>query len=115
MDLVIQVQAQRPTNLDSALQVAQHMEAVMRAVISKSSKPVRTVVQDAGNPRVEVELRDLTAGQSIYSNCCSSWGGRSRYYRGVVEKAELNGSGHPSRYPVGMRREAEQKRLENEW
>ena len=47
VDLVIQVQAQLPTNLDSALQVAQHMEAVMRTVNSKSSKPVRTVVQGA--------------------------------------------------------------------
>ena len=62
VDLVIQVQAQRPINFDSSLQVAQHMETVMRTVISKSSK-LRTVVQGAENPRVEVELRDLKAGQ----------------------------------------------------
>ena len=52
--IVIQVQAQRRTNLDSALQVAQHMEAVMRTVISMSSKPVRTVIQGAGDPREEL-------------------------------------------------------------
>ena len=62
-DLVIRVQAQRPTNLDSALQMAQHMEAVMRRVTSKSSKPVRAVAQGAGDPRVEGGLRDLKAGQ----------------------------------------------------
>ena len=44
-DLVIQVHAQRPTNLDCALQVAQHMEAVMRTVTSRSSKAVRAVAQ----------------------------------------------------------------------
>ena len=62
-DLLIQVQPQRPTNLDSALQVAQHMEAVMRTVTSKSSKPVRVVLQGAGDGWLEEQVRDLQAGQ----------------------------------------------------
>ena len=62
-DLVNQVQAQRPTNLDSALQVEQHMEAVMRTVTSRSSKAVRAVVQDTIDPRVAAALKELKAGQ----------------------------------------------------
>lgn len=60
---MVHFQAQRPTNLDSALQVAQHMETVMKTLSSKSSKTVRAVVQRAGDPRVDAELRDFRAGQ----------------------------------------------------
>ena len=47
-DLAIQVQAQRPINLDSALQVAQNMKGVMRMVTSKLNKPVRAEGQGLG-------------------------------------------------------------------
>ena len=45
------------------MQVAQHMEAVMKCRTSRSTKPVRAVLQGIGDPRVEVEFRDLKAGQ----------------------------------------------------
>ena len=60
-DLVIQ--AQRPTNLDSALQVAQHMEAVMRTVTSRSSKAVRAAAQDTIDLRVAASFKELKVGQ----------------------------------------------------
>ena len=50
---------QRPRDLDSAVQIAQYMEAIMRSLSSRSSKPVYTVVQ-GGN---EAELKDLRAEQ----------------------------------------------------
>ena len=62
-NLVTQVQAHGQTKLDCALQVAQHMEVVMKTVITTSSKPVRAVVQGTGDPLVEAELSDLKAGQ----------------------------------------------------
>ena len=62
-ELIIQVQAQRPADLASALQVAQHMEAVKRTLTSKTSKLARAVVQGTGDLRLEAELRDLKAGQ----------------------------------------------------
>ena len=62
-NLVMQVQTQRPINLDYELQVAQHMEAVMRTATSKLREPVRAVVQGSGDQRVEVEVRYLMAGQ----------------------------------------------------
>ena len=61
-ELVIQVRAQRSADLDAALRVAQHMESVMKYLLNKSSKPVRTVVQGTTDPHVEAELRELTAG-----------------------------------------------------
>ena len=50
---------QRPRDLDSAVQIAQYMEAIMRSLPSRSSKPVYTVVQ-GGN---EAEWKDLRAEQ----------------------------------------------------
>ena len=62
-DVVIQIQVQRPADLNSAVQVAHQMKAVMKSLTRKSCKPVRAVVQGTRNPRVEAELRDLKAGQ----------------------------------------------------
>ena len=46
-ELVIQIQAQRSRDLESALQTAQHMEAVMKSATIKNGRPVRVVVQTA--------------------------------------------------------------------
>ena len=62
-DLIIRVQAQPPADLDSVVQVAQHMETAMKSLTSKSSKLVRAVVQGTGDPRYEAELRDLNKFQ----------------------------------------------------
>ena len=40
-DLVTHMQAQHPADLDAAVQVAQHMEAEMKSLSSRSTKPVR--------------------------------------------------------------------------
>ena len=45
-ELVVHIQAQKPSSLDSAVRVAQHMEAVLHSVGSKYSRPVRTVVRE---------------------------------------------------------------------
>ena len=62
-ELIMQVQAQRPTDLDSSLQLAKHMEAVVRSITGRSGKAVRAVVQDTMDPRVAVALKELKAGQ----------------------------------------------------
>ena len=72
-ELVIQIQAQRPRDLVSALQTAQHMESVMKAAAIKNGRPIRVVVQTADPVAVapesrgtlENELRDLRAGQWV--------------------------------------------------
>ena len=57
-DLVIQIKAQRSADFDTAMQVAQHMEAIINLLTSKSSKPVRAVLQGTGVSRVEAEGRE---------------------------------------------------------
>ena len=59
----IPLQGQRPADLDAALRVAQHMKAVMKSLLNKSSKLVRTVVQGTTDPRVEAEFRELKGEQ----------------------------------------------------
>ena len=62
-ELIIQVQVQRLTDLDSALQMAQHMEAVIRSIAGRSGNAVRVVVQDTMDSRVAAALKELKAGQ----------------------------------------------------
>ena len=45
-ELVVDVQAQNPPNLDSALCIIQRMEAVFQTVHSRVSKPVRVVSEE---------------------------------------------------------------------
>ena len=48
--LIVQVQAQNPPNLDSALRVAQRMESVFQTVHTRASKPVRVVSEGPVDP-----------------------------------------------------------------
>ena len=45
-ELVIHIQAQKPTSLDSAVRVAQRMEAVLHSAGGRSDRPVRTVIRE---------------------------------------------------------------------
>ena len=89
------------------------MKTVMRTVSSKSNKPVRAVVQGTRNPWVEVELRDLKAGQMHLLKLLHHWAVRNRYRMGAVEAAEPSGSGHRLRRLIGTRRKTEQERWKN--
>ena len=60
-ELTFQIHTQRPRDQDSAVQIAQYMEAVMRSLPCWSSKPVNAVVQSENEGKIE--LRDLRAGQ----------------------------------------------------
>ena len=51
-ELIVQVQAQNPPNLNSALRVAQRMEAVFHMVHTRASKPVRVVSEGPMSPVV---------------------------------------------------------------
>ena len=62
-ELTIQIHAQRPRDLESAVQIAQYMEAVTCSLSSRSSKPVRAVMQSGNDGRIEAELKNLRAGQ----------------------------------------------------
>ena len=44
--LVIHIQAQKPTSLDSAVLVSQHMEVVLHSAGGRAVRPVRTVVRE---------------------------------------------------------------------
>ena len=61
--LVIQVQAQRLADLDSALHVTQHMEAVMRYIKGRSGKAMPALVPNTTDPRVAAEHKELKTGQ----------------------------------------------------
>ena len=62
-ELTFQIHTQRPRDLDSVVQIAQYMEAVMRSIPSRTSKPVRTVVQGGDEGKFVAELKNLRAGQ----------------------------------------------------
>ena len=56
-ELTVQVQAQNPPNLDSALRLAQRMKAVFQTFHTGTSKPVRIVSEGpvgpvVGEPRI---------------------------------------------------------------
>ena len=72
LELVIQVQAQHPADLDTALRVAQHMEAVMKSLLNKSSKPIRMVVLGTTDSRVRRNCGSLRLDRNICWTCCSS-------------------------------------------
>ena len=61
-ELTFQIHTQRPRDLYSAVQISQHMEAVMISLPSRASKPVRTVEQGGDEGKFAAELRDLRAG-----------------------------------------------------
>ena len=63
LDALVQFHTQRPRDLDSAVQMAQYMEAVMHSFHSRPSKPVRAVVQAVDEGKIVAELKDLRAGQ----------------------------------------------------
>ena len=62
-ELTFKIHTQRPLDLDSAVQIAQYMKAVIRSLPSRSSKPVRAAVRSGIEGKIEAELRDLRAGQ----------------------------------------------------
>ena len=64
-ELTFQIHAQRPRDLDSAVQIAQYKEAVMRSLPCRSSKPVRAVVQSGNEGKIDAELRDLRAAALV--------------------------------------------------
>ena len=45
-ELVIHIQAQKPTSLDFAVRVAQHMEVVLHSTGGRSGRPIRTVIRE---------------------------------------------------------------------
>ena len=57
-ELIVQVQAQNPSNLNSALRVAQRMEAAFQTVNTRASKPVRVVSEDPVGPGAHEKARD---------------------------------------------------------
>lgn len=56
--LVVQVQAQNSHNLDSALHIAQRMEAVFQTVHSRDSKPVQAVRKNTALKEVQHNAKD---------------------------------------------------------
>ena len=62
-EVTLQVHTQRPRDLDAAVQMAQYMEAVKHLFRSRSSKPVRAVMQAGDGGKIEAELKHLRAGQ----------------------------------------------------
>ena len=69
-ELAFQVHTQRARDLVSAVQTARYLEAVMHSFPSRSSKPVRAVVQAGDGGKIEAELRDIRAGKGT---CWMSW------------------------------------------
>ena len=57
-ELIVEVQAQNPPNWDSALRVAQRMEAVFQIVHTRASKPVRVVSEGPVGPVVGERVKD---------------------------------------------------------
>ena len=57
-ELIVQVQALNPPNLDSTLRVAQRMEAVFQTVHTRASKPVRVVSEGPVGPVFVERVKD---------------------------------------------------------
>ena len=74
-ELSFQIHTQR-VDLDSAVQISQYMEAVMCSLPSRSSKPVRTVVQGGDEGKLAAELKDLRAGQRNLFDTLEQFGKR---------------------------------------
>ena len=75
-ELTFQIHTQRPRELDSAVQIAQYLEAVIRSLPSRSSKSVRTVVHDGGEGKLAAELKDLRPGQRYLLDALEQFGER---------------------------------------
>ena len=75
-ELTFQIHTQRPRDLDSAVEIAQYLEAVMRSLPSRSSKPVRTVVQGGDEDKLAAELEDLCDGQGHWLDTLEQFGNR---------------------------------------
>ena len=73
-ELTFEIHTQRPRDLDSTVQIAQYLKAVMRSLPSRSSKPVRTVVQGGDEGKLPAELRDLCAGQRHFHDTLKQFG-----------------------------------------
>ena len=84
-DLILQIQAQHPSDLDSALRVAQYMEAVMKSLPGRPSKPVRMVVQSGTDSKIDTELRDLRVGQRFLLDSIQQ----------LAERRTMSGGGAP--------------------
>ena len=61
-ELTFQINTQRPRDLNSAVQIAQYFEAVMRSLRIRSSKRVRTVVQGGDEGKLTAEFKYQRAG-----------------------------------------------------
>ena len=64
-ELIIHIQALKPTRLDSAVRVAQHMEAVLHSAGGRSSRPVRTVVREPEPVKADGGTKEALANQSL--------------------------------------------------
>ena len=60
---VVHIQAQIPSSLDSAVRVAQHMEAVLHSVGSKHSRLVRAVVRESERSEADEGAKEALANQ----------------------------------------------------
>ena len=75
-ELTFQTQTQRPRDFDSAVEIPQYSEAVMRSLPSWSSKPIRTVVQGGDECKLAAELNNLRAGQRNLHDTLEQFGKR---------------------------------------
>ena len=66
-ELVVHIQAQKPSSLDSAVRVAQHKEAVLHSVGSKHSHPVRTVVRESKRSEADEEAKEALANVESFA------------------------------------------------
>lgn len=57
-ELIVQVQAQFPPNLDCALRIAQLVEAVFQTIHSRVNKPVRVVSEDTVGTVIKGGVKD---------------------------------------------------------
>ena len=64
-ELVIHIQAQKPTSLDSAVRVAQHIEAVLHSAGGRSGRPVRTVVREPEPVKADGGTKEALTNQSL--------------------------------------------------
>ena len=62
-ELAFEVYTQRQRNLDSAVQIAQYMEAVMHSFPSRPSKPLPAVRQAGDKGKIKAELKYLRPGK----------------------------------------------------
>ena len=64
-ELIIHIQAQKPTSLDSEVRLAQHMEVVLHLPDSKYSRPVPTVVREPEGLKADEEAKEQMINQGL--------------------------------------------------